>query len=319
MKLEMIKSVITRNAGRGCLIIRKYSPEILMAAGVVGIVTSTVMACKATLKVDEVLDDTKGKLDRIKTAHATVSEEKYSEQDYKKDLVTTYTQSGIGFIKLYGPAVTLGLVSIGCMLGAHGIMRKRNLALMAAYKTVEQSFADYRKRVVAELGEEKDRQFKYGIKKDSYVDVIKDENGNEIDRVRKEIDVMDTNGISQYARYFDESCLQWSPTPEYNRMFLKCQQNIANDILHSRGHLFLNEVYEMLGIKHSKDGSIVGWVLGSGGDDFVDFGIFDVDVAQYEDDHANDTIGEKRRDFVNGFRSKVLLDFNVDGIIWDKI
>jgi hypothetical protein len=172
--------------------------------------------------------------------------------------------------------------------------------------------------VVDELGEEKDREFKYGIKKDSVVDVILDENGNEVDRVRKDVEVIDPNGISQYARIFDDTSVNWSETPEYNLMFLKCQQNYANDLLHSRGHLFLNEVYDMLGLKRSTEGAVVGWVVGQG-DDFVDFGMYDTTVSGYVDDHANETIGEQRRDFVNGSRNAVLLDFNVAGVIYDMI
>jgi hypothetical protein len=317
-KLENIKKTLTFAVGRGGLFVKKYSPEILMTVGVVGIVTSTVLACKATLKADEVLNETKSKLDRIHQAKEIGTDDKYPEEMYNKDLSNTYIQTGWEFVKLYGPSITLGAASIGCILGAHGIMRKRNLAVIAAYKTLEEGFTKYRKRVVDELGEEKDREFKYGIKKDSVVDVILDENGNEVDRVRKDVEVIDPNGISQYARIFDDTSVNWSETPEYNLMFLKCQQNYANDLLHSRGHLFLNEVYDMLGLKRSTEGAVVGWVVGQG-DDFVDFGMYDTTVSGYVDDHANETIGEQRRDFVNGSRNAVLLDFNVAGVIYDMI
>jgi hypothetical protein len=309
MKLEMIKQTLTRTAGRSGLILKKYSPEILMVVGVVGIVTSTVLACKATLKAEDVIENAKDKMDKIHQAKELsdgnpAEVEVYTQEDYKKDLTIVYAQAAWDFTKLYGPAITLGVASIGCILGAHGIMRKRNLALVAAYKAVEQSFSDYRKRVVAELGVEKDRQFKYGITKEKITAIETDENGK-TKKVTKTIQTIDGKTYSEYARFFDEYSARWCKTPEYNLLFLKAQQNFANDLLNSRGHVFLNEVYEMLGIDHSPAGSVVGWVKGNG-DDFIDFGLYD------GEDPAT-------RLFVNGNERSVLLDFNVDGIIYNLI
>jgi hypothetical protein len=320
MNISMIKHVVTRNVGRGLLIAKKYSPEILMIVGSVSIVGGTVLACKATLKADAVLDETKENIDKIHMAKDIAKNDpeiKYTDVDYRKDLTVAYTHSVMGFVKLYGPAVTLGVAGFACILGAHGIMRRRNVALVAAYKAIEKSFSDYRSRVVKELGVDKDREFKYGIVKQSIVEVTTDAEGN-VNRVRKEVEVIDPNGISQYARIFDDTNVNWDPTNSYNMLFLKCQQTIANDKLHARGHLFLNEVYELLGFEHTTAGAVVGWVDGLG-DDFVDFGIFDTTVAGYVDDKANDTIGEQRRDFINGHKNAILLDFNVAGTIYDKI
>lgn len=303
MKFNVIKATAMKTVGRGGLVLRKYSPEILMVTGIVGIIGSTILACKATLKSDEVLDCAKVKMDSIKLAYATIDKSEYSETDYKKDLLVTYVQTGVDFAKLYGPAVTLGLCSIACILGAHGIMKKRNIALVAAYKAVEQSFSDYRKRVVEEFGEEKDRCLKNGIKQETVTTIETDANGKKI-KVKTLVETVDPNGISQYARFFDEGSSNWSKTPEYNLTFLKCQMNYCNDLLHSRGHIFLNEVYDVLDIPRTQAGVVVGWVAGQG-DDFVDFGLFD-------DDQAN-------RNFVNGHERNILLDFNVMGVIYDLI
>lgn len=304
MNLENIKNVISRSTGRGGLLLKKHSPEILMVTGVVGIVTSTVLACRATLKAGEVIEEAKGKLDKIHYANQNIDKETYSERDYKKDLTVTYVQTGVDFAKLYGPAVLIGVASIGCILGAHGIMKKRNLALVAAYKAIETSFADYRKRVVEEFGMEKDRLLKNGIVQSKVSVVEIDENGK-AKKSQKVVEVTDPNGISQYARFFDEASINWSKTPEYNLTFLKCQQNYANDLLKSRGHIFLNEVYDLLGIPRSQAGAVVGWVKDVG-DGFVDFGLFDGENMRV-------------RDFVNGYERNILLDFNVDGVIYDMI
>lgn len=301
--LNELKNTVSKMAGRQGLLLKKYSPEILMVAGVTGIVTSTVLACKATLKAEQVIDAAKERIETIKEVSETNEEDVYSETDHKKDLAIVYTQTGVEFVRLYGPALTLGALSIGCILGSHGIMKKRNLAVAAAYKAVETSFADYRKRVVEEFGEEKDRLLKNGIKKDIMVVEETDEKGKK-KSTTIEVDNVDPNDISQYARFFDEASPQWTKTPEYNLTFLKCQQNYANDLLKSRGHIFLNEVYDMLGIPRSQAGSVVGWVLGEG-DDYVDFGIFDDKMSN--------------RDFVNGYERSILLDFNVDGVIYDLI
>jgi len=312
-KLQLMKMAVTQTAGRSLLITKKFAPEILVGAGIVGVIASTVMCCKATTKASLILDETKEELSKIHTVHATVTAEKYSEKDYQKDLITIYTQTGVKFVKTYGPAITLGLVSIGCILGGYNVLRKRNLALMAAYKAVEESFAKYRKRVIDDVGEDKDRYYKTGIKQEKITVTETDEDGN-TKTTEKKVNVVDKYGISSYARYFNDKCLQYSKIPDYNLTFLKMQENYANDLLQSRGHVFLNEIYEQLGIKHSTEGSVVGWVKGHG-DDYIDFGLFHVETNQ----NVADDIKKEREDFINGDADSVLLDFNVDGVIYDMI
>lgn len=109
--------------------------------------------------------------------------------------------------------------------------------------------------------------------------------------------------MSPYARFFDEASANWVKDPEINHIFVQCQQNFANNLLIARGHLFLNEVYDMLGIDRSSAGQVVGWVISGDGDNFVDFGMFEAHSAR----------------FVNGYERSILLDFNVDGVVVDKI
>lgn len=293
-------------AGTSVLKVKKYSPELLVVTGIVGLVTGTVMVVKANTKAAKVLEESKKQLENIDYCAANETEEVYSSKDRKKDLAIVYSQTGFELVKTYGPGVTLVLGSVACILGAHNIMRKRNIALIAAYKAVEQGFSEYRSRVVSELGVDKDRQFKYGFREETVAEKITDEETGKTKTVKSKVSVTDPNNISQYAKFFDESCPQWSKTPEYNLLFLKSQQNYANNLLHARGHVFLNEVYESLGLPHTQAGSIVGWVINKEGDNYIDFGIFDVNIP-------------KNRDFVNGYERSILLDFNVDGVIYDKI
>ena len=287
--------------------VEKHSPEILMGVGVVGVVTGTVMACRATMKLNDILEEAQETRDKIKeVANNPAYEEKYSEEDAKKDLTINYVQTGVKVAKLYAPAVAVGVAGVGCVLASHDIMKKRNVALSAAYLTVDKSFKEYKQRVVDRFGEEVEKEIRYGIKAEELVETVTDEDGNEI-TITETVKTMNPTLYSDYARFFDEASPCWQNDPEYNLMFLRAQQQYANDLLRAKGRLFLNDVYEMLGIEKTKAGQIVGWVYdreNPNGDNFVDFGIYDMSK-------------ERVRAFVNGYETNILLDFNVDGNIWD--
>lgn len=284
---------LTGAFARTMLKLDKNSPTILFGAGVVGVVGSTVLACKATLKLEEVLEEGGDKLHKART----LQHREYTETDRVNDVKIIKIQTAVKIGKLYAPAIGLGVVSIAALTKSHDILTKRNAALMAAYHALEKGFDEYRRRVVEKYGEDEDRYFRYGTRE---VDVV-DDNGKvqKVTRVGNDVP-------SIYARFFDQTCTSWSKEAEYNRIFLNCQQNYANDLLRARGHIFLNEVYDMLGLPRSKAGSVVGWLISDDGENYVDFGIFD----------------ENRqivRDFVNGREGAILLDFNVDGLIYDLL
>ena len=298
---------LTRAIGKAGLTLKKHSPEILATVGTVGVVASAVMACKATTKISEILDDTNDQLNTIReAANTTELADQYSAEDAKKDTTIVYVQTGVKFLKLYGPAVAVGVASLGCLLGSNRILRKRNVALAAAYTAVDKSFKAYRGRVVERFGEEMDRELRYNIKAKEVQEIVTDENGNEM-TVTSTIEVPEINhDNSEYARCFDETCIGWTRDPEYNMMFVTQIQNWANDRLQSKGYLYLNEVYEMLGFQRTKAGQVVGWLYNGDGDNYVDFGIFNIKDKQ------------KRR-FVNGYEKSIWLDFNVDGNILNKM
>jgi hypothetical protein len=310
MKINEIMSTASRTMHRVGFKIKKASPEIMVVAGVVGVVTSTVMACKATTKVNDILEETKKQVNDVHNVleSESVPADQYTDEDAKKDLAIIYTQTGVKLIKLYGPAVLVGALSITGILASHRILKKRNVALAAAYTTIDRSFKEYRGRVVERFGKELDRELRYNIKAQEVEEVTVDKDGNETIE-KKTISVVDPNMYSDYARIFDEYCPGWTKDPEYNLMFLKNQQNYANDKLKAQGYLFLNDVYDMIGIDRTKAGQIVGWVYdpdNTVGDNFVDFGIYNI-------------YNEKACDFVNGRERSIVLDFNVDGNILDLI
>ena len=212
------------------------------------------------------------------------------------------------FVKLYAPAVILGVASLTCIISSNRIMHKRNAALAAAYAAVDKGFKNYRKNVVDRFGEDIDKELRFNVKPREVEEIVTDEEGNET-VVKTTANTVDPTMKSPYAICFDETCAGWSKSAEANKFFLIQQQNYANDKLKAQGHLFLNDVYELLGAQKTKAGQIVGWVYDEKnpiGDNCVDFNIFDLH-------------DEQKRYFVNGFERSIWLDFNVDGNILDMI
>ena len=203
--------------------------------------------------------------------------------------------------KIYAPAIIVGAVSITCVISAHGMLAKQNTALVAAYGALDLGFKAYRKRVVEEFGEDKERDIYRGV-------IGRHEETGEDGKPCVIEDLGEViPGANIYGRFFDESSVYWSKTPEYNLTFLLHNQNWANDRLISRGHIFLNEVYEALGLPWTQAGQAVGWKHYPNnnnpvGDNYVDFGMHNI-------------ADEVSRAFINGHERVIFLDFNVDGVI----
>jgi len=296
MNLKAIGNVITSKMGRQLLIAQKHSPVLLFGAGVIGVVTTVVLASKATLKLEAVLEGVEKDVLTIESAQL----KGYSEDDRKKDKILIYTKAVVNISRLYGPAFLVGVASIAALTGSHVVLNRRLAGVTAAYAALEKGWNEYRRRVIGEYGEDKDREFRYGTVEREVLEETKE------GPVAKMIKELDPNSYSVYSKFFDELCPDFQREPEYNMLFLRAQQNYANDKLRSKGHLFLNEVYDQLGIERTQAGQVVGWVISKEGDNFVDFGIF----------NAN---RERSRAFVNGQEAAIRLDFNVDGVIYDKI
>ena len=288
--------------------LKKHSPEILVVGGVVGLVTSGVMACKATTKLSTILDDSKEQIelfDKV-AANPEMVKEEYTVEDAEKDKKIVKVQTAVKVAKLYAPSIAVGVVSIGAIFASNNIMRKRNVALGAAYATVDRAFKDYRNRVVDRFGEELDKELRYNLKTKEVKETIEDENGKK-KTVKRNIKYMDSAMPSEFAVIYDDGCAGWTKDPEDNKFFLIQQQRYANERLKRRGYLSLNEVYELLGFPSTKAGQVVGWLYDCKdpnykGDNFVDFGLYNVDC-------------EPNRDFVNGYERNIILDFNVAPII----
>lgn len=306
MNLKPIVNVVTRKVGRQLLTVRKHSPVLLLGAGVVGVVATAVLASRATLKLDDILGQANEDLEKARMLESA----QYSEEDRQQDILKIYIRTGFQVARVYAPAAITGILSITALTGSHVILTRRNMAVTAAYAALDKGFRAYRERVIADLGIDKDKEYRYGLTSREIVE--EDEHGAHVVTVK---DVVSAHG-SIYARLFDETNPNFSKTHHQNQFWIQCQQNYANDKLRAQGHLFLNEVYDMLGMDRSSEGAVVGWIWDDcdgnidhcehSGDNYVDFGVFQGDR-------------ESGMRFVAGLEKSIWLDFNVDGIIYNKI
>ena len=310
--LSTIKNGMTRSFGRGSLLMQKHSPEILLGAGLIGMVAAAVMASKATLKAEKIVSQHKGQMALIETDLSN-NQEDYNEEAAAKEKAMAYVQTGLKFAKLYGPAVSVGALSVTAILASHGVMKNRQVALLALYNLTKEGYEQYRARVAEELGADVDRNFHLGLKDEKYTEHTIDEKGEKVSEKKIRQTSIDPRFKSIYSRFFDESSPMWRSDALLNKAFLTAQERYLNDILIIRGYVFLNEAYEALGLPWTKEGQLVGWVMkdpaamkAEGRDGYISFDIYNV----YND---------PGRQFVNGTNPSILLDFNVDGVVLDHI
>lgn len=309
--MKRVSNSLSGAAGRTKLKIEKNSPEILLGFGIISFIGTVVLASKATLKAEDVVEKHRKDLKAIEEAKEIAQNEpenyEYNDKLVVMDKAGVYGRMTVDFAKLYGPSIALGAFSLACILTSRNIMQKRYLGAVAAYNAVSGAFETYRQRVREEQGEIMDRHFRYGTELEEITVTTVDENGKKtkqkqlVEKVdQNNLDVPDENSV-----WFDESNPNWDANPEYGMMFLRSQQNYWNDVLRTRGHVFMNEVRESLGFPHTQAGAVLGWVKGLG-DSEIDFGLYNMER-------------KSTREFVNGNSNIVLLEFNHDGVIWDKI
>jgi len=308
--IAKVGAALMRISGRTGLIVAKHSPTILLGLGTCLVIGGAVKACSATLKVGDTITRHNEKLAEIKKckeliAKGEIDAKEYTKEDERRDIAVIYVQTAVDFVKLYGPPIIMGVAGIACIIGGHRILQGRNIALMAAYKGLDQAFKKYRNRVIEDFGEERDYIYRNNLRAEKITITETDKKGKTKEVTVDAYSPEDPNNFSIYARWFDkDSSINWSPQSEYNLTFLKTVQNYWNDMLQIRGHVFLNEVYDGLGLERSQAGAIVGWVKdGNTGDNYIDFGIYD----------------PRQKQFLNGNNTDILLDFNVDGVVYDLI
>ena len=306
-KIDMIKEGAMNIAKRVGFKMSKHAPEILVVGGTVGLVAAGVLACKATLKADEVVKEaeTARKIIDNKVGMTTHDGEIYEEEDAKKDKIVLTTQTVLKVGRVYAVPLALGGLSVGSILYGHNMRNKRYLAAAAAWAASQADYKALLSRIKEEYGEDAERKLKYGLKETVEEFEEEDGEGNTTSGVREYYQATATPSL--YCRIFDEFNPNWSKSSIHNMMFLKNVQEEATRTLRSRGFITLNEVYAALGFDQNPEyGTEAGWILGAG-DDFVDFGLYDIDMTEGAD--------RAKKLFVNGYERSVLLDFNCIGRI----
>ena len=285
--------------------IKKHSPEILVAAGISTGIVAAIVACKQTIKANDIVAEARKSLQNIEDVKelAANNEVEYTEKNEQEDRKTIGMQVAVGMVKTYALPVGLGILSVTCILAGHHILKKRNVALAAAYSALSTDFMNYRKRVVDKYGKDVDFMLKNGLEKQIVANQVVDPETGEVKETKEEVLTYEGNKLSQYARIFDEvESTQWTPSADHNRAFLLMEQNYFNERIRTRGYIFLNEVYERLGFRPTKAGSVVGWVYQNADYEGIDFGIFTAHT-------------QKAAEFLEGTEPSIILDFNVQGDI----
>lgn len=295
-----VPTSIARTVGKTVLKAKTNSPTIFFGLGIAGVVGGTVLACRSTMNLAEVLDETHERLESAKAvqkknAGASTALVKQSNRDVAK----AYADGVIRVGRLYAPAVIVTSAGLACLTGSHVILTRRNAAIGAAYAAVSKSYDEYRGRVREEIGEEQELAL---YRKVEWADV----EGS--DGMIQEPASAKGSWGNPYGRFFDETNPNWRNNRDMNMFFLECQERYYNHVLQQRGHVFLNEVYQNIGIPHSPEGQVVGWFLDpntddyDSGDNYIDFGVYE--AVNAEKDNSDPCI---------------VLDFNVDGYILGKI
>lgn len=286
--------------------VQRHAPEILIGCGLVGMGVTTVKACQATLKVNEEIKkgtEILANVNGVMKGEIPVLPGSYSEQDAKDDKVLAYTLMGKAIVKNFGPVAAIGAASTVSILCGYNILNKRNAMLMAAYTAIDTSFKKYRQRVIEDLGEEADWKYRTGATEKKVDKVETDEDGKE-KKTKAKVETVDpAEPIDYMVNYLHDTI--YIPTDvkrnkQMNKWHIEQVQTNANTRLQTYKHLTLNDVYDMLGVPRRDCGQIVGWTLDGSGDNAVQFMIKEVWDEELQQDNF-------------------LIDFNVDGIIFDKI
>lgn len=312
-KTEIMEKM-TRTASKCGYKLKKASPTIMIVGAAIGGVTATVLACKATIKAQDILTEHNAQVESIHTTKQLIEGETYTENDYKSDITTTYVKTGLKLAKVYAPAVTLGAVSLGCMFGSHHIMSKRNASLTAAYIALDKAFEEYKSRVSDRFGSRVQEELEHNIKAVEIESKSTNEQG--VEETIKEYKDIAMQHTSPYTCIFDETVDTWQADNQLNRNYLFLMEQAANKRLRTQGHLFLNDVLSSIGTHggvtmKTPEGQIVGWIYDPNDEtrqNHVDFGV----TNYVEGDEALNS-------FINGGERSVMLRFNCDGPIIDKI
>lgn len=308
---------VTGFISKSALTVKKHLPEILTVVSALGTVAAVVLAVKESRKADAILEEHDKKMEALRKVKENPEEylaegETYTEEDYRKDLIITYTETGKEFVKIYWKSALCALGSIVCGFSATGMLRSRNASLAALYMMTQNGWNEYRERVRDKFGEQQELDIFHGVDKEEIVETYVDEKGKEKTKKTTKTTVSPLSPYTViFAEFNDDGTRNpnWSDDYEKNLMFLKAEQRYANDRLIAKGHIILAEIKERLGLPIKATDYVVGWFhdkLRPTGDNYIDFGIDRTPTHNFDND-------------IHDHNACVVLDFNVDGPILDYL
>lgn len=285
--------------------ISKHAPTILSVTASAGVIATGYLAWKAGTRFEDVEGrDWDRRKECLKNAD-NIPDEDVPKIERKNRILFI-----LDTVRTVAPAAIVGAATITMIYFSNSISKKRLAAMGAAYATLQTAFDGYKRTMIEALGKESVEKIltpKLPNVGKSAEEILSSDNKTDAANVSDAV-VNSLKALSLYARIIsEESSTCWDPNEDYTSQNLAAVQLWANRRLERKGHLFLNEVFDQLGLSRTREGSIVGWLKNGEGDNYVSFGDFDASIYRVPSDDYT------RVD------SNFIVDFNVDGVIWDRI
>lgn len=285
--------------------ISKHAPTILSITASAGVIATGYLAWKAGTRFEDVEGrDWDRRKECLRNAD-TIPDEDVPKIECKNRILFI-----LDTVRTVAPAAIVGAATITMIYFSNSISKKRLAAMGAAYATLQTAFDGYKRTMVEALGKESVEKIlkpKLPNVGKSAEEILSSDNKSDAANVSDAV-VNSLKALSPYARIIaEESSTCWDPNEDYTSQNIAAVQLWANRRLERKGHLFLNEVYDQLGLSRTREGAVVGWLKNGEGDNYVSFGDFDASIYRVPSDDYT------RVD------SNFIVDFNVDGVIWDRI
>lgn len=227
-------------------VLKKRSPEILTGFGIAGMVTTTVLAVKATPKA----------LTLIQDAEIEKVDEQVKEGKEPDEMVKSLTPAEVVKVawKPYIPAMLLGTASAACLIGANSVHARRHAALYSAYKLSETALTEYKDKVKEIVPEKKVKEIKQKLAEDKVDSIVKNEDCKE----QKAKVIVSNDGDT------------WFVDPFTNGSFLCTETKIREAIVNLNYRLMdemfvsLSDLYDELGLDHTQNSDEIGWCIDDG-------------------------------------------------------
>lgn len=221
----------------------KYSPEILIATGIVSGAAGLGLCIKKSINIKDKLEDNYIELIEV-------------DREDKKELVKAYGRAAGVIAREYAPVLLLEGISVASFIGSNRILNEKNkklteqnLSLIAAISLIEKDFSRYRSNVRAKYGDEADEELYFGVETEKITVTEVDENGKKR-KVKKEVKY--STNYSPYAIFLDASNLYRSDCQGWNVSQIMAIEKSINFLAQEKGKVFLSDIYNMFDIPDDK-------------------------------------------------------------------